>query len=103
MQYQIKTKPLLPGMNQCIKCKNEGKRSYTEIAEYAPYDRNEPKFAVKHWCDTGGDDDDWIDAKRYCHGYVGPSYMSEMFDSKNDAINAWNLVNKVSWFRQLFG
>lgn len=90
-------------MNKCIKCKNDGKRAFTEIAEYAPYERNEPIFALKHWCDTGGLDNEWIDVKRYCHGYVGPTYISDMYDSKEETIAAWNLNNKTSWFKQVFG
>lgn len=101
MQYSIKTKPLLPDMVACKKCKNSGKRAYTEMATFCPYDKAD-QYAIYHWCDTGEPDEEWIDVKRYCHGYVGADFVGELQESKQDAINEWNKINSKSWFSKIF-
>ena len=60
--YYIKTKPLLDGMVPCLKCENHGNRAYTELVTYCLYDGPDI-YAISHWCDTGGLDSEWNEAK----------------------------------------
>lgn len=107
MQYSIKRKPLIPGMVKCKTCKNDGLRAFTEMSTFHCFDINDTKYAIRHWCDSGGSDSEWIDAKRYCHGYVGPDFSGELYLTEDLAIDEWNrsnlnLLKPTSWFFKLF-